>query len=77
MDLSTTAAGTMSQMARGFGKLLDEVGKRGRAGGFLLGEFFDGLGEHVEDDAFVATSDQAAHHVGAHPAEADHSELHG
>ena len=58
-------------------QLLDEVGERGCAGGFFFGEFFDGFGEHVEDDAFVAAADEAANHVGAHAAEADHSELHG
>jgi hypothetical protein len=30
----------------------------------------------VEDDAVVPPSQQAPHHVGAHPAKTDHSELH-
>jgi hypothetical protein len=36
----------------------------------------DGIGAAVEDNALVIIFLQAAHHVGAHPAETDHTELH-
>ena len=37
---------------------------------------FDRVGAHVVDDALVAVAHQPPHEVGAHPAEADHPELH-
>ena len=33
-------------------------------------------GVHVVDDAFVASFDQAPHHIGAHASQSDHAELH-
>ena len=43
---------------------------------FSLTSSFDRFGRHVEDHALVAVLDQPPHHVGAHPAQSDHSELH-
>ena len=40
-------------------------------------EFLDGVGRDVVADAPVAVLHQTAHDPGAHPAEPDHSELHG
>ena len=37
----------------------------------------DGIGADVVDDAGVAVAHQAAHDVRAHPAQANHAELHG
>ena len=58
-------------------ELGDEVVERGRARRALGCERRDGLGADVVDDAGVAVAHQAAHDVRAHPAEADHAELHG
>ena len=57
-------------------QLLDELGQRGRADGFLLHQLGDRLRGHVVHDAFVPAPHEPAHHVRAHPAEADHSQLH-
>src|SRR5690348_2992217 len=57
-------------------EFLYEIVERRRAGGALSAELFYGVGAAVVDDALVAVFLQAAHHVGAHPAETDHAELH-
>ena len=57
-------------------QLLHELLERRRAGRAFLGERADGVRDRVVDDALVAAAHQAPHHVGAHPAESDHSELH-
>src|SRR5205085_1644415 len=38
--------------------------------------FLDNVGAAVVHDALVAPAQQAPHHVGAHPAQTDHPELH-
>ena len=55
----------------------DELLERQGADHPVAGHRGDGVGGHVEADALVAGFDQPADHVGAHPAEADHAELHG
>ncbi len=55
----------------------DELLQRRGADHPVAGHRGDGLGRHVEADALVAGFDQPQDHVGAHPAEADHAELHG
>ena len=77
MVLSTTAAGTISQTARGFSNFLTRSASEEDPVARLLGHLIDRVGRHVEDDAIVAALQEAPHHIGAHPAEADHSELHG
>jgi hypothetical protein len=57
-------------------QLGDEVGERIGARGPLAGEPGDGIGADVVDHALVAVPHQPANHVRAHPAEADHPELH-
>ena len=57
--------------------LRDQVCHRGGADCALGDEVIDGLRVDVEDDAGVAIAHQATDKVRAHPAEADHSELHG
>ncbi len=57
-------------------QLFDEVDERGGPDGVLFGQFGHGCGRHVEDHALMASLQQPPHHVGAHPAQADHSELH-
>ena len=49
--LSTTAAGTISQTARGFSSFLDQIGERGGPDGVLRGHLADRLWRHVEDHA--------------------------
>ena len=57
-------------------QFLDEV--RGGSGtdGFFLHKFRYGVCRSIVDDTLMAALQQAPHHVSAHPAEADHSELH-
>ena len=53
MVLSTTAAGTISQTARGFASFFTRSCQRGRPGRLLLDQLFHRLGRPVEDDAVV------------------------
>src|ERR1700738_741799 len=55
-----------------FNKIIEGRG----AGGAFAAELLYGIGAAVIDDALVAVFLQAAHHVCAHPAEADHAKLH-
>ncbi len=73
---STTAAGTMSQMARGVFEFADEIVERGCAGGAFFGEGLHVRLVHIEHDAFVSAFLKAANHVRAHSTETNHSELH-
>ena len=57
-------------------ELLDEVLQRGGSHRLLLDQFFHRFRRPVEDHALVACLEQPPHHVGAHSAQADHSELH-
>ena len=77
MVLSTTAAGTISQTARGFSSFFTRSASEEAPDRFLLGQLLDRFGRPVEDHALMASLEQPPHHVGAHPAESDHSELHG
>ena len=75
---STNAAGTMIQTWRGGVRVSTNASSGGRAGHpGLAGERVDRRRVDVVADALVAGQFQAADHVGAHPAEADHAELHG
>ena len=76
MALSTTAAGTMSHTARGLSSFCTSSASERRAGGLLRHEIGHRRRRPVEHDAIVAVANQAPDHVGAHPAESDHSELH-
>ena len=60
----------------GSGELADQVFERGSAGRAFLDQRGDVVLVVVEHDALVLIFEKAAHHVGTHPAEADHSELH-
>ena len=60
----------------GLSELPDKVGKRRRPDSVLRRQILHGLREHVEDNATMAVPDEAAHHVRAHAAQSDHSELH-
>src|SRR5262249_2048808 len=62
--------------AGGF-QLLDELGERGCADGTFALELRHGGGIDVVDDALVPVPHQPPDDVGAHPAESDHSKLHG
>ena len=70
-------AGTITQTERGRGELRGQVLERGGALGALLLELGDRVGVDVEGDDPVAVAHQAARHVGAHPAQSDHPQLHG
>ena len=74
---STTAAGTISQTARGRLELGDEFVEARRADGPLLDQRSRRRGMDVVDDAFLAVAQQPPHHVRAHPTQTDHPELHG
>ena len=76
MVASTTAAGTISQMARGFCSLATKSSSEAGAGGAFAGKLLHGVRAAIVDDAFVAILLQAPHHVGAHSAQTDHAELH-
>ena len=54
----------------------DELLERPGAVRALALELGDRVGAHVVGDAFVPARHQPADHVGAHPSEADHAELH-
>ena len=73
---STTPAGTISQIARGAVELRDEILERRRARRAFFRERLHRRRRYVVHDALVAGLHQPAHHVRAHSAEADHSELH-
>ena len=73
---STTPAGTISHTARGAVELGHEVGPGRRPRGALGGHRLHGVGEQVVDDALVPGPHQAPHHVGAHPAQPNHAQLH-
>ena len=76
MVWSTAPTGTISQIARGFRELLGELRQRGGADGLLLDHVAHRVCGPVEHHALVAALQETAHHVGSHPAEADHSQLH-
>ena len=57
-------------------ELLHEFRERRCAGGLLSHEIGHRRGSPVEHDAIMAVANQAPDHVGTHPAESDHSELH-
>ena len=76
MVLSTTAAGTISQIARGFASFFTKSASEEAPTAFSLAKSLTACGDAVKNDALMSVLDQAAHHVGAHPAQADHAELH-
>ena len=76
MVLSTTAAGTISQTARGFSSFFTKSASDEAPTAFSSHQLLDRLRRHVEDHALMAACEQPPHHVGAHAAKSDHSELH-
>mgnify|MGYP003693836007 CR=1 FL=1 len=70
-------AGIMTQTARGRCNLPTNSSSVKTAGGTLALELLDGIGIHVEDNTFVPVAHQTANDVGTHPAQTDHSQLHG
>ncbi len=60
----------------GRAQLRDEVLERRRSRGAFLREALHGRRVAVEHHALMAASQQPPHHVAAHAAEADHSDLH-
>ena len=75
MVLSTTAAGTISQTARGCSSFLTKSASEAAPAAFSLTNS-SRFRRAVKDDAFMAALQQPAHHVGAHPSQTDHPELH-
>ena len=57
-------------------ELLHQFRERGRTGGLLRDQIGHCCRRPVEHHAIVAVANQAPDHVGTHPAESDHSELH-
>ncbi len=58
------------------GEFGGKVVERGCAGRALGGQLRYRLGANVEDHALMPAAQQTPHHVGAHPAQSDHSYLH-
>src|SRR5207249_1255315 len=54
----------------------NQIFQRGGSDGTLLGQLLHTFLCSVKHNAFVATADETTHHVRAHPAQADHSNLH-
>ena len=63
-------------MARGLREFRDEILQRRGSRGAFLRQLLDVGRIQVEHDALVPAAHQAAHHVRAHAAQSDHSELH-
>ena len=59
------------------GEFLDEVREQRGADGLLLHQLRHCVCRSVAYDALMAAPQEATHHIPAHPAKADHSELHG
>ncbi len=57
-------------------QFLHEIRQRRCPDGFLLRHLLHCFRRHVEDHTLMAALEQAPHHVGTHPTESDHSELH-
>ena len=74
---STAAAGTISQTARGGFSFATNSSSEEAPTAPSAASACTASGAAVVDDALVAVLHEAAHHVGAHAAETDHSELHG
>ena len=74
--LSTTAAGTISQTARGFASFLTKSASEEAPTAFSLASSATAFGDLSKTTHSWPPLDQPPHHVRAHPAEADHSELH-
>ncbi len=74
---STTAAGTISQIARGVVERGHERADRDAAPvAPSPASACTASRGTIEDDALVAAAHEAPHHVGAHAPETDHAELH-
>ena len=58
-------------------ELVDKFLQREAAGRSLTLKLLDGIGIHIKDDTFVPVTHQTANDVGTHPAQTDHSQLHG
>ncbi len=76
VDSVISPAGTITQAARGASSLATKSSSESAPVGALGGERGDRVGVDVVDDALVAVAHQPADDVRAHPAEADHAELH-
>ena len=70
-------AGTITQARRGASSLATKSSSEVAPVAPSASSADDRVGADVVDDARVPVAHQAAHDVGAHPAEADHAELHG
>ena len=70
-------AGTMTQTARGFSSAATSSSIENDGDRALAGDLRGLLRRPVVDDDLVAVADEAADHVGPHPAEADEPDAHG
>ena len=77
MVLSTTPAGTISQTARGFASFLANSASEAVPTAFSFTSSATAFADLSNTTHWWPPFKQAAHHVRSHPAEADHSELHG
>ncbi len=73
---STTPAGTISQTDAGGLSFCASSSSDDGAYGPLFHQFGDGRRMHVVNHALVPRLQEPPHHVGPHPAQTDHSELH-
>ena len=76
MVSSTTAAGTISQIARGFSSFSTRSASELAPVALSFVEIRTAFGDASKTTQSWPPCDQPAHHVGAHPAQTDHSELH-
>ena len=74
--LSTTAAGTMSQTARGFSSFLTRSASEELPIAFSSTNSSTALGDMSKTTHSWPFCEEPADHVGAHPPESDHSKLH-
>ena len=76
MLLSTTAAGTINQTARGFSSFFTKSASDEAPTAFSAVSSFTGSGDRSIDHALMPAPEKPPHHVRAHPAKPNHSQLH-
>ena len=76
MVWSTTAAGTISQIARGFSSFFTRSCRLGGSCRLSFDQFLHGFWRLIEDHALVTSFQKSPHHIAAHPAKTYHSDLH-
>ena len=76
MVLSTTAAGTISQTARGFSSFVTRSCSEELPAAFSWTNSSTAFGDMSKTTQLVASLEEPPHHVCPHPSQTDHSKLH-